>query len=74
MRSQFHQQFAQELEVMSDEESVAVIDILVTLFTFEGLEVMWRQLDNDHDAVAQRWRVAMTSLLSPKSLTPPPAT
>lgn len=70
LRARFREQFAPELGAMTDDEAAVVIDILVTLFTFEGLEVLWRQLENDHDAVAQRWRVAMTALLSPTALTP----
>ncbi len=67
MRSQFEEQFAPEIAVMSDAEISVVMDVFVTLFSFEGLDVMWRQLDNDHATVAQRWRVVMTAMLAPHS-------
>lgn len=64
MRSQFALQFAPELEAMTEDEAAIVVDTLVTLFSYEGLEVMWNQLGNDDEAVALRWRMAMTSLLT----------
>ena len=67
MRSQVREQFAPELLAMPDDDAAAVTDTLVTLFSYEGLEVMWKQLGNDHGAVAKRWRVTMTALLSPSS-------
>ncbi len=67
MRSQFAEQFAPELDAMTDDEATIVVDTLVTLFSYEGLEVMWHQLGNDHEGVARRWRVTMTALLTPHS-------
>lgn len=66
-RSQFEIQFAVEFEAMADDEAAIVMDLLVGMFSYEGLDVMWHQLGNDHDAVATRWRVAMLALLSPHS-------
>lgn len=65
LRSQFRQQFGPELDTMSETEATVTMDLLVTMLSFEGLDVMWRQLDNDHAAVTQRWRVMMTALLAP---------
>ncbi len=67
LRSQFEEQFAPEIASMSDTEIAVAMDVFVTLFSFEGVDVMWRQLGNDHDAVAQRWRAVMTALLAPHS-------
>lgn len=66
-RERFGLQFAVELEAMPDDEAAIVTDTLVTLFSYEGLDVMWHQLGNDHAAVAQRWRLMMTALLAPRS-------
>lgn len=65
LRSQLGEQFAPELEAMPDDEAALVLDTFVTLFSYEGLDVMWHQLGNDHEAVARRWRVTMTALLTP---------
>ncbi|MGB3736979.1 MAG: TetR/AcrR family transcriptional regulator [Ilumatobacter sp.] len=67
LRFQFSRQFAPELGAMSDDEATMVTDTLTALFSYEGLDVMWHQLDNDHEAVAERWRMVMTLLLTPRS-------
>ena len=64
IRTQLSTQFAPELQSMPDDEAAVVIDTLVTLFSYEALDVMWHQLGNDHEAVAQRWRFTMMALLS----------
>ena len=63
LRAQVAEQFALELDAMSDDEATVVSDILVTLLSYEAVDVMWHQLDNDHDAIARRWRVGMQALL-----------
>lgn len=63
-RQQFAQQFAPEFAAMSDERAAIVSDVLVTMFSYEGLDVVWHQLGNDHEAVAERWRQVMNALLS----------
>jgi AcrR family transcriptional regulator len=63
-RSQLEEQFAPEFQAMSNDEAAIVTDILVTLISFEGLDVMWHRLGNEHDAVARRWRTVMHALLS----------
>jgi len=66
MRADFAVQFAPELAAMSDEDAAIVLDTLTALFSYEGLDVMWHQLGNDHEAVARRWRVVMAALLTPR--------
>ncbi len=66
-RARFNEQFAPELDAMSAAEATVVVDVLITLFSYESLDVMWHQLDNDHEQVAERWRVTMTALLSPRA-------
>lgn len=66
-RQQFADQFATEFATMTDEEVTMVTDVLLTMFSYEGLDVVWHQLGNDHDAVAARWRLTMTALLSPSA-------
>lgn len=63
LRAQIAEQFAPELDAMADDDAVVVSDLLLTLLSYEGLDVMWLRLENDHDAVAQRWRVGMHALL-----------
>jgi hypothetical protein len=43
-RSQLEEQFAPEFQAMSNDEAAIVTDILLTLISFEGLDVMWRRL------------------------------
>ena len=64
-RARFNEQFAPELDAMGEAEANVVVDVLITLFSYESLDVMWHQLDNDHEQVAERWRLIMTALLSP---------
>ena len=63
-RAQLVEQFTAELDAMTDEQAAMVLDILVTLFSYEGLDVIWHQLGNDHEAVAKRWRMTMKALLT----------
>jgi len=63
LRDQIAEQFAPELDAMADQDASIVNDLLLTVLSYEGLDVMWHGLGNDHDAVARRWRVAMHALL-----------
>lgn len=66
-RARFSEQFAPELDAMTNDEATVVLDLLVALFSYETLDVLWHQLGNDHAAVAERWRLMMTALLSPST-------
>jgi len=66
-REQFAEQFAPEFAAMTEEDAAAVSDLLVALFSYESLDVVWHQLGNDLEGVAQRWRRMMTALLAPHS-------
>jgi len=70
LRERIAVQFAQELSAMSDDQALMMTDTLVTLFSYESLEVMWNQLGNDHAAVARRWRMTMLALLGGAGATP----
>lgn len=64
LREQIIEQFADEFDAMTDDDAAIVLDTLMTLFSYEGLDVMWHQLGNDHTAVARRWRFALRALLT----------
>lgn len=64
LQQQFAEHFAPEFAAMSDDEVEIVSDVLVMMFSYEGLDVLWHQLGNDHEAVAERWRTTMTALFA----------